>query len=217
MTKIKDLTGQRFGRLKVQKLAPQEQWKGHNAHWVCLCACGEERTIAGCDLRRGRIKSCSCFSRERSTSHGKYGSPEYESWRQLIQRCTNEKHEHYHRYGGRGITVCQRWRDSFEAFYADMGPKPDPRHSIDRIDFNGDYAPENCRWSSQKDQCRNKCNNALVVHEGAEMCLKDAAELAGLPYDTVKWRRLNGWSNESLFLPIGSRRPGALPLPEVES
>lgn len=156
-----DLTGLRFGRLTVTARYPQNNWR-REARWQCLCDCGNGVIVVGINLRSGGTKSCGCLRIEESTArlprhstHRSCDTPTYSSWTNLIQRCTNPTYPNFKHYGGRGITVCDRWRYSFEAFLADMGPRP-PATSIDRINVDGHYEPGNCRWATRSEQELNK-------------------------------------------------------------
>ena len=166
MPKLIDLTGHKFGRLLTLR-------RGSNTNnrlpqWVCLCDCGIERTIAGCDLRSGHTKSCGCLQRERARdtieanrgtgrlSHGMTESPEYNSWCAMKKRCLNPKTTRYERWGGRGIKICPQWVNSFETFLADMGKRPSLGHSLDRINNDGDYEPDNVRWATSVEQANNR-------------------------------------------------------------
>lgn len=154
------MPGQRFGRLVVIASAPQ----GHHPRWFCRCDCGAERAFDQCNLRQGNTNSCGCLRteqlRDRVRKHGLTNSPEYESWLAAKTRCYNPNRADYPRYGGRGITMCDHWRESFEAFLADMGPRPNDT-TLDRIDGNGPYAPGNCRWSTYSEQRRNQSREFL--------------------------------------------------------
>lgn len=122
---------------------------------------------------------------------------EYRSWRMMIQRCHNSKHTHFSFYGGRGITVCQQWRNSFERFLADMGLRPSSKHSIERRDNNGNYEPENCRWATRKEQMRNMRRNRLVTFDGETMCLSEWTEKLRFPRNLLKYRLDSGMSVEA--------------------
>lgn len=158
MSTIKDETGKQYGRLTVLEIWPERYH--HRTAFKCLCECGTVKIVPGYVLREGLTRSCGCLSRETSRTHGCSGptgrrTSEYGIWAAMIQRCENEKNAAYHNYGGRGIRICESWRGSFEAFLADMGKRPSERHSIDRINVNGNYEPSNCRWATTIEQGRN--------------------------------------------------------------
>ena len=155
----------KFGRLRVVAEAPNG--KKNHARWLCVCDCGKETTVYARGLRKGTTKSCNCLQRElssiqskaRSTTHGHAShsnrSREYNTWSTMKTRCLNKNYPKYNNHGGRGITICDRWRHSFENFLADMGPRP-KNTSIDRIDVNGNYEPGNCRWATPLQQRHNQ-------------------------------------------------------------
>lgn len=187
-----DIAGKTFGRWAV--LAPSGS-KDDGKTWQCVCACGHRRVVRGKDLRSGRSTSCGCASRERSTKHGRKNSPEYSSWQAMIARCTRPSHGAYHRYGGRGIKICDRWRHSFEDFFADMGPRPEGL-TLDRIDTNGHYEPGNCRWATRAEQSRNQRTNVLLSAFGKTMCAAAWAKEIGVTRTCIWLRLRRGWSVE---------------------
>ena len=160
-----DITGQRYGRLVALEYVGSSSKK--QALWLCQCDCGQKTTVRGAQLRGGRTKSCGCLMREvaakgmseRQGTHRMTDSPEYRAWVQARARCRDSKHPAWKNYGGRGITVCERWNrphGGFEAFFEDMGPRPSPKHSLDRIDNSAGYCKENCRWTTWSEQSKNK-------------------------------------------------------------
>lgn len=202
---FKDRTGHTYGRLTVMSYAGSR--KG-SALWLCLCTCGTERTVLGTELAIGNSTSCGCWTQEKhktaAKTHGRSWTAEWRVWVGIKTRCTNSNVKAYHRYGGRGITMCQRWQQSFQAFYADMGPKPSPSHSIERINNDGNYEKANCQWATPTKQSRNRRSNHRVTFMGKTLSLVEWAELQGITYGTLKSRLTNlGWSVEqALTTPV---------------
>lgn len=192
-----DVVGLRFGRLVVTGEAPAH---GNRRRVFCRCDCGTVVDVEPRELRAGQ-ESCGCLRRERvgaasaaRVKHRGTGTKEYTAWTKIKARCGNPRDAKYAEYGGRGITVCEAWTSSFEAFLADMGPAPTRSHSIDRIDVNGHYEPANCRWATAKEQARNKRVHRLVELDGVMMPLSQACELAGVNYRTALYRLNRGQS-----------------------
>lgn len=163
--------GQRFGRLVAVELAEHRQRqknKGYYAYWKVVCDCGEERLVEAGNLRH-RQRSCGCLRTDlagsQSITHGKSGSPIYAVWNAMYGRCCTPSNTSYDNYGGRGVRLCERWH-KFENFYADMGDPPFKGASIDRIDADGDYSPENCRWADRSEQARNTRVARLITYIG---------------------------------------------------
>lgn len=197
MTKIIDMTGQTIGRWTV--LQRGAQTPGGQTTWTCVCECGAEKDVTAILLRDGRSRSCGCLKSEltvaRSTRHGHSNSvrvtPTYHSWAGMIQRCTNPQSSRWKDYGGRGITVCERWM-TFADFLADMGVKP-PRTSIERTRNDVGYEPGNCTWATSKTQSRNKRNNVLIEADGIKLSKAEWAERLGISPATINDRLRAGW------------------------
>lgn len=186
-----DLLGKTFGQLKVMSFAGRDSKR--RALWKCECLCGNEPVFPGYKLQAGRRKSCGCSRlaqlRIASIKHGNTAggklTPEYNSWADMIKRCTNPNSQRFKYYGGRGITVSERWL-SFECFLADMGVKPSPNYSLDRFpDNNGNYEPGNCRWATREEQGRNRRSNHLVTFQGKTQCLTAWAEELNVPVNKL--------------------------------
>lgn len=185
MTKLIDLTGQRFGRLQV--LEKTKRTKGH-LYWKCACDCGAITEVSGPNLRSSVTKSCGCLHREsiksRTMTHGESQSKTYSIWAGIKARCFDEKSSSYQFYGAKGIRLCERWK-RFENFLADMGECKEGM-SIERIDINGDYEPSNCKWIALGDQAKNRTNTIHIEYQGVTRCLKDWSRITGKPYTTMQ-------------------------------
>lgn len=204
-----DISGMVFGRLTA--ISYSHTSHNRKAVWLCECICGSEVLVPGFRLRSGHTNSCGCLQRERGDenlrfghetnfSHGMVSTLTYQSWDNAKQRCYSLNHENFHRYGGRGIRMCARWRNSFLAFLADMGERP-PNRSIDRIDNNGDYEPGNCRWGTAMEQANNRSSNRMVAVVGYNMSMADAVRNFGkVSYGAVYERLGNGWDIEDAIL-----------------
>ena len=201
MGKFIDLTGQKHGKLTV--IRRNGISKDRYIKWLCQCECGKQTIVRGESLKNGNTKSCGCLQKEllklnpNSLKHGQSSdgiSRIYKTWENMIERCTNPNHKQYKDYGGRGIKVCEAWI-KFNGFFKDMGEKPNGL-TLDRINNNGDYCKENCKWSTSKEQARNKTNNILITIDGITKCLAGWCEIYRLNYHTVCWRLNNGWTPE---------------------
>lgn len=201
------LTGMRYGMLVV--IAPAGRNRVRAAIWRCRCDCGAERTATTAELKRGRAASCGCTKSARcsaaAATHGLSRTPEHIAWGNMIQRCTNPGHPSWPRYGGRGIQVCERWR-SFDAFLADVGPRPGEGYSIDRSDNNRGYEPGNCSWATASEQNLNKRVNRRVTINGTTMHVSEWAARLGIPTGTLGGRA-SRW--ERAALAVGCQETGA--------
>lgn len=193
MPKMVDLTGQTFGRLKVLSKHP-ERSKNGSVLWLVKCECGtsEPFLIIGATMKSGNTTSCGCLRREKTAEkfrkHGMHNSPEHRTWVEVHRRCYNENTAQYKDYGGRGIRMSDEWKNSFEAFYRDMGPKPGSAYSIDRIDNNGNYEKGNCRWGTRTTQSNNTSTNVRYDFEGESLTIAELASRFNMPYATMRMR-----------------------------
>lgn len=191
--------GDTFGRLTVEGFGSLA--KSGNQKYLCRCSCGNHCEVLGARLCSGETKSCGCLSREmsaqRMTQHGKSGTPLWKLWVGIKNRCDNKNEPSYPRYGGRGIGYCSEWADfqNFERDLKALGPRP-AGSTLDRIDNNLPYAPDNVRWATPKQQARNTRNNKLLTHNGETLCIAEWAERLGLGRTTIADRIRYGWSIE---------------------
>lgn len=205
MGKIMDLSGHAYGRLAVISFDRLEKKK---TYWNCLCQCGKIKSIQSNALRSGATKSCGCLHHDaviqaKTIHQGSY-LPEYRIWRGMKTRCNNKNDKSYPDYGGRGIKIL--W-NNFADFIKDVGSRPSEAHSIDRIDYNGHYGPENVKWSTSKEQNNNTRFNLIVNYKGETLNLTQLTERFGLKYMSV-WKRISelGWSVENAIeIPIRSK------------
>jgi len=196
-----DRAGQTFGRWTVLRLAPKDD---EFVMWWCRCTCGEERAVRGSRLASGKSKSCGCLhteiQRERLTgntmraTHGSTKSREFRIWTDMLARCDNKNNPAYDRYGGRGIRVCDRWR-KFENFVVDMGTA-DEGLTLDRINNDGPYSPENCRWTTRKAQANNRSSNRYITVDGQSKTITEWARDLGTSDATIRGRIKMGWSED---------------------
>ena len=195
MPKLEDLTGKIFDRLTVVAKAPS---RGRLTYWSCVCQCGGTLEVQSVHLKRGDTSSCGCLRKEltaeKNRTHGATGTFEHGVWRSMKNRCYTKSHKDYAIYGGRGITICQRWLDSFENFLADMGPAPTHGHSIERRDTNGNYEPGNCSWATPVEQANNRRNTIMLEWNGRCQSMADWARELEINYYTLKQRLRNGWT-----------------------
>lgn len=190
MTGFTRIQGERFFRLTAME--PLDNNFNSNTTWKCQCACGNTWNVKAGHLKSGNTKSCGCLKREKSTAnghanktHGLTKTVEYKTWSAMKRRCYNPETESYSDYGARGITVCERWKNSFENFLADMGKRPSNEHSIERINVDGHYEPGNCKWGTIDEQNNNKRTSVHFVMDGEKLSLTQIARKYDIPIATL--------------------------------
>lgn len=191
-----DMTGRKFGKWTVISLDPNKP-----ANSICQCECGVIQSRKSAQIRwaenKGIVQSCqSCAAIRGGTTHGQSKTPEHIVWVAMLDRCNRETHPFFHRYGGRGISVCERWHD-YANFISDVGIRPSKKHSLDRINNDGNYEPSNCRWATQKVQLRNTSVNRIIEFNGQSKCLVEWSEETGISAAAIKMRiDVHKWSIE---------------------
>lgn len=210
-----DRTGHIYGKLVVLQYAGSNH--SYQTQWKCQCECGNTPTVFGCNLTKGNTTSCGCYGQARrlvrAKTHGKRHTPIYNIWCKMISRCTKPTDKAYHHYGGRGITVCERWQ-RFQCFYDDMGDRPE-NLSLDRIDNNGGYWcvqcgeckqkswPSNCRWATRSEQMTNRRSTRYLTYKGQTASISQWAQTTGIRRLTITRRLELGWSVvEALSVPV---------------
>lgn len=211
MVRAHDWTGCVVGRLTVEYRVQPQPFSKQGPVWFCRCTCGNTTQVTSGSLKNGNTRSCGCLGRETAsarwqkrwmtiglngkTKHGWHGTSEYRAWTSMINRCVNPRNKSFPAYGGRGITVCERWLHSFLNFLADMGPCP-AGFSLDRIDNDGAYEPGNCRWTTRLVQSNNRRNNRHITFNGKTLTVAQWEREQRYPRTTIKNRLHHGWSIE---------------------
>jgi hypothetical protein len=209
MAKCKDITGQKFNRLTAIK-------RIEGTKWLFKCDCGIEKILTKWDVMSGNTKSCGCLNaelikircKENMTKHGMYQTKEYRAWHSMKDRCLCPTNKFYDYYGGRGIKICDSWLNSFENFFKDMGYAPTQQHSIDRIDNNGNYEPNNCRWATKREQVINRRNSFMITYKGETKAIAEWSDIYGICINVIRKRiKLFGWDVEKAFTtPVREKR-----------
>ncbi len=193
-----DETGNVYNKLTVLEFVGTT--KGGDSSWLCRCECGNTTVVARGHLKNESIKSCGCHRRcAGGACSGRKPTPEYTSWKEMKRRCYNTRNPEYHNYGGRGITVCDNWKNSFVDFLAYVGYKPSPDATIDRIDVNGNYEPGNVRWATKLEQSQNTRKTSKLTYNGETHCLREWARKLGISHSTLRTRIAKGWPLERVF------------------
>lgn len=203
MTKTIEMKGRVFSRLTVlERSGSNAQGK---AKWKCRCSCGKTKKIDGTKLRNSRVQSCGCLHMERCldavTIHGMTGTKEYRAWMAMRGRCHDRRNKKYQIYGGRGIFVCDRWINSFPNFFEDIGNAPTKKHSLGRINNDGPYSPDNCRWETVHQQANNRSNVRIIFYNGKSKSLAEWERVFGLTKRRIAERLKCGWTVEKALSP----------------
>lgn len=195
-SKIQDLTGNRYERLVVIGFNSSANYL---TKWVCECDCGNFSLVDGGNLRSGKQVSCGCLRKEKATTHGFTNHPLWKTYKMMMARCYNPKTNGFDCYGGRGIHVCKRWRESFTNFTHDMGPKPSPSLTLERKDNSGNYTPDNCKWATTTEQGANRRNNRILELKGERLTATQWGKRLGIPINNIAARIRLGWDDEKIL------------------
>lgn len=203
----KDISGQRFGYLTVISESDEKNNKSRHIKWLCKCDCGKFKVISGNALRMGNIVSCGCYASKVISNnnkvlkrkHGMSTTRIYNTFKHMWDRCTNVNNKHYKDYGGRGINVCDEWK-SFDKFWEDMKEGYKHNLSLDRINNDGNYCKENCRWATQTQQGNNTRTNTHITFNGVTLTIAEMARKYNLLPETIMWRMKSGWNLQDVFL-----------------
>lgn len=199
MSKLKDLTNKRFGYLvaiSIDKSAPHKRTK-----WFCKCDCGNTTIVPTCDLTSGHTTSCGCKKHEtKNTTHGLSNTRIYSIWCGMKKRCYNPQSKAYTTYGSKGITLCDEWKNDFLSFYQwAMSNGYSDVLTIDRIDNEKGYSPENCRWTTHSEQQCNRTNNVFVVYKGKKITLSELSQLTNIPYKKLHYQKTSALRKKGCF------------------
>lgn len=194
MPAFNDITGKRFGRLLVIRVAERKTGKRKPVKWLCQCDCGKQILVHTSNLTGSKSKSCGCLRFDNvppNKTHGMSETVTFNTWSRMLDRCYNKNNKSHHNYGGRGIQVCLRWQgpSGFVNFLEDMGERPSEKHSLDRIDNEGHYAPNNCRWATRLQQANNKRNNVILEYKGEKRTMGEWSRIVKIPIALI-WDRI---------------------------
>lgn len=196
-SRLKDIVGQKFGLLTVISRAKTSS-KNRETKWNCLCECGNTKIIYGNSLKSGRTTSCGCYVKKINTTHGCSKHPLFQTWQAMVKRCINKNDPAYKNYGGRGISVCNEWINSPSQFIKDMTPKPEGLE-LDRIDNNGNYSKQNCKWSTRQEQCTNRRTTRLITFNNQTNSILEWSRITGINRRTIAQRLSKNWSIEHVL------------------